>query len=632
MAKILGEPFESFVNIQVDIRQKSLGRKQKTTDDLKVFNANTPWIRLSSSVEIEEGRAKKLASSLGVSLGSVVGRNLAKKLVLFAGVADGANADGSQKGGITQGGFDGSYGFLTGTAQGYKPMPGITSISTSYKNNGSLKQAQIQLKCFSRTQFEAIETIYLRLGYTMTLEWGHSLYYNNGGKIQNMTSLQVPNILFTESVINPREEGKAAAAKAGTDSNRRDAAYYDAERKARANLAKRGKMPVRIREVIQQNREKTGGNYDAMLAKVSNFSWTLNSDLSYTVVLSLISVGDIIDSLKMNLGGNSQSTRTVAINIGTENENFINTRLSRTQSLLHEFFYDLTERVVAPSGKAQLNAAANNALAAVDAAEAVDDFVPIITQKIGKEAIDAILAKWITPFEDLKEFLLGKKTKPLFPANVGPADTFRQPGSGNLKRNDTEWAFADGGIDGDTQKEYDRLRALLPKTSPLYKEMYYTPSTLTRNLKAELMSLDLDVKPDFDPTTLKPIITEEDVLYVSKRTYADRKVSGTIIPTTWDRLRMEDFLAVKTMLETLRTDFSPGGKLVTITILPATTTTPAIDNTSEIKYFRDQAVSKYSRHSQNIIVRLISEGRSDLSSNFQHPEYEVDNAQDYILF
>ena len=631
MAKILGEPFESFVNIQVDIRQKSLGRKQKTTDDLKVFNANTPWIRLSSSVEIEEGRAKKLASSLGVSLGSVVGRNLAKKLVLFAGVADGANADGSQKGGITQGGFDGSYGFLTGTAQGYKPMPGITSISTSYKNNGSLKQAQIQLKCFSRTQFEAIETIYLRLGYTMTLEWGHSLYYNNGGKIQNMTSLQVPNILFTESVINPREEGKAAAAKAGTDSNRRDAAYYDAERKARANLAKRGKMPVRIREVIQQNREKTGGNYDAMLAKVSNFSWTLNSDLSYTVVLSLISVGDIIDSLKMNLGGNSQSTRTVAINIGTENENFINTRLSRTQSLLHEFFYDLTERVVAPSGKAQLNAAANNALAAVDAAEAVDDFVPIITQKIVK-AIDAILAKWITPFENLKEFLLGKKTKPLFPANVRPEATFMRPGYDHLRSNDTEWAFADGGIDGDTQKEYDRLRALLPKTSPLYKQMYYTPSTLTRNLKAELMSLDLDVKPDFDPTTLKPIITEEDVLYVSKRTYTDRKVSGTIIPTTWDRLRMEDFLAVKTMLETLRTDFSPGGKLVTITILPATTTTPAIDNTSEIKYFRDQAASKYSRHSQNIIVRLINLGRSDIDSNFQHPEYEVDNAQDYILF
>ena len=466
----------------------------------------------------------------------------------------------------------------------------------------------------------------------MTLEWGHSLYYNNGGKIQNMTSLQVPNILFTESVINPQEEGKAAAAKAGTDSNRRDAAYFDAERKARANLAKRGKMPVRIREVIQQNREKTGGNYDAMLAKVSNFSWTLNSDLSYTVVLSLVSVGDIIDSLKMNLGGNSQSTRTVAINIGTENENFINTRLSRTQSLLHEFFYDLTERVVAPSGKAQLDAAANNALAAVDAAEAVEDFVPIVTQKIGKEAIDAILAKWITPFENLKEFLLGKKTKPLFPADVRPEETFRQPRSQHLRRDDTEWAFADGGIDGDTQKEYDRLRALLPKTSPLYKSMYSTPSTLTRNLKAELMFLDLDVKPDFDPTTLKPIITEEDVLYVSKRTYADRKVSGTIIPTTWDRLRMEDFLAVKTMLETLRRDFSPGGKLVTITILPATTTTPAIDNTSEIKYFRDQAVSKYSRHSQNIIVRLISEGRSDLNSNFKHPEYEVDNAQDYILF
>ena len=56
-------------------------------------------------------------------------------------------------------------------------------------------------------------------------------------------------------------------------------------------------------EFIEENKKKTSGNYDAMVAKVSNFSWSLNDDLSYDITLDLVSVGDVIDSLKMNFGG-----------------------------------------------------------------------------------------------------------------------------------------------------------------------------------------------------------------------------------------------------------------------------------------------------------------------------------------
>ena len=51
-ARVLGEGFPSYVNKQIDVRQKSLGKLTKTNEDLAVFNASTPWVRLASSVDI----------------------------------------------------------------------------------------------------------------------------------------------------------------------------------------------------------------------------------------------------------------------------------------------------------------------------------------------------------------------------------------------------------------------------------------------------------------------------------------------------------------------------------------------------------------------------------------------------
>ena len=117
----------------------------------------------------------------------------------------------NRKGGVGYG-LSSSYGFLSNQKQGYRPMPGVTGISASYKNNGTLKQAQVSLKCFTREQFEAVEALYLRLGYTMILEWGHSVYFDNNNKRRNMSSLEIPNILFVDKIpptkiVGPEEFG-----------------------------------------------------------------------------------------------------------------------------------------------------------------------------------------------------------------------------------------------------------------------------------------------------------------------------------------------------------------------------------------------------------------------------------------
>jgi hypothetical protein len=52
---------------------------------------------------------------------------------------------------------------------------------------------------------------------------------------------------------------------------------------------------------IENKRDKYKGNYDALLGKVSNFNWSFNADGSYSIELTIISLGDVIESLKSNL-------------------------------------------------------------------------------------------------------------------------------------------------------------------------------------------------------------------------------------------------------------------------------------------------------------------------------------------
>ena len=89
MDKLLGQEFDEYIDKQIKVRQNSLGKPQKSTDDLQVFNSSTPWIRLTSAVTIGPEKAEQLATNLGISKTEVQGNQLAKNLVLFAGSSTG---------------------------------------------------------------------------------------------------------------------------------------------------------------------------------------------------------------------------------------------------------------------------------------------------------------------------------------------------------------------------------------------------------------------------------------------------------------------------------------------------------------------------------------------------------------
>ena len=52
---------------------------------------------------------------------------------------------------------------------------------------------------------------------------------------------------------------------------------------------------------IEEKRRKHKGNYDGIIGVISNFSWDFQPDGTYDIRLEITSLGDVIESLKVNL-------------------------------------------------------------------------------------------------------------------------------------------------------------------------------------------------------------------------------------------------------------------------------------------------------------------------------------------
>jgi hypothetical protein len=264
---IVGEQFPEFVIEQINQRQTIHGKKDRTIDDLVYLNAKTAWVKLASGVSL---KGNEKISSLGLK-GVDPGMDLAKQYILFGGVSK-----KSEDSTILQQ-FE---GFTTDPSKinpyninakqkstnldfGFVPPPGIESAEIKNLNRGSIKKATVKLKAYSRDQFEILDILYMRLGYTVLLEWGWSHYFTNEGKLETMgyTLTEAPNGFFSEEYSSHRQ----------------------------------------FLGVIQGYRSGKDGNYDGLLAKVSNFEWSFNPDGSYDITLTLVSLGDVIESLKTNV-------------------------------------------------------------------------------------------------------------------------------------------------------------------------------------------------------------------------------------------------------------------------------------------------------------------------------------------
>jgi hypothetical protein len=270
---IIGAGFSKFVSDQIKIRQDKNKIAIKDSNTIFYQNANTAFLRLSSGVDVGENNPAE-----------------AKKYQLYNTRFNGAQAKGIGLGGNT------AYGWESNSGYGFVPPPGLVSADIKSMNRGSLREANINLLCHSIDQFEIIDRLYLRLGYSMLLEWGWSYYFNNKGELK--TSYH--NVATDQYFFN-------------------NSSNY-----------------ISILNQIQNDRDKSCGNYDAMLGRIVNYSWNLEKDGSYNITLTMRSVGDVIESLKTNTNLNTDAA--------IENEGSV-LNVNSNKSTLNKILYSLSTKV-----------------------------------------------------------------------------------------------------------------------------------------------------------------------------------------------------------------------------------------------------------------------------------------------
>ena len=297
---IVGEGFEEEIRKQINVRQQLKGKRDRNPGGnpqwLLWQNGNTGWVRMVSSVDVNpeiryannkgtgsfENASPTYFNTGGGSIKNSTGTSLASGNILVGGTKYLTLTDpkSTTDFSYTETPFSGinrypnnnlsesdrtAYGY-GGLEFGFQPMPGITSFNIKSENRGSLQTATIGIKAFNKFQFDTISTLYMSLGYTMLIEWGNTMYYDNKGIFHEDNQFSLA--------------GEFIAAK-----------YKWTE----------------FLPQIKKYRLESNGNYDAALCKVVNFNWKLNKDMSYDITITLRTVGDVIEALKIN----TLSTNTV---------------------------------------------------------------------------------------------------------------------------------------------------------------------------------------------------------------------------------------------------------------------------------------------------------------------------------
>ena len=258
ISNILGTKLPQWLINQLGTRAVQGSQDRRDNDNILFLANKSAWVRLVSSINIYGSDIRHFSNIVGTSIQKP--EDLAKQFVLFGGTSKYLRENSyQQRAGI---GKDGAYGILGENEVrdfGFRPMPGLTSVSIETQGKlGSLRAATINFRCWDKAQLDIIDALYFKLGFTMFLEWGNTFFYRtNGIRVESSE-------LYS---IDPFKE----------------------------NLTKE-----EIAVQISKNVRNSEGNYDALLGMVTNFNFTYNQDGGYDCTIKLMGLGILGDSIKIN--------------------------------------------------------------------------------------------------------------------------------------------------------------------------------------------------------------------------------------------------------------------------------------------------------------------------------------------
>ncbi len=272
LSNVIGAPFRDFVTEQLQTRlNRSVGNSasnyNRSPEEVLYLANKTAWVSVKSSVNVEDSYVERLKYYYTETYENqqLNKDNLAKDWILQAGTSklnvqpSTSQITGGEAVTLRSGlGLDGAYGLGGITKQGYRPMPGLDSVTIETAGRlGSLRFATINFKVWNMVQLDVIDALYFRLGYSMLVEWGHTMYFDNRSTLTQADG--GVDGFFNEKVT--KEE---------------------------------------IQYETNQKVISTNGNYDAMLGVVTNFNYSYNQDGGWDCMIRLVGLGSIMDTQKIN--------------------------------------------------------------------------------------------------------------------------------------------------------------------------------------------------------------------------------------------------------------------------------------------------------------------------------------------
>ena len=255
---------------QIEFRQKVNSKSTKSIEELSLLNTRSGWVKITSGVNHIVGEDnKELANRIygedsedskkALIEHRSAGAKEASETVLAGGILreDLKDDDASSKYRQGLNFLDDKSSSYSNSIRGFKAMPGITdfSIKSLSVTNGANKQVEFKLKINTIEDLDIIDTLYFRPGFDILIEYGANVYIDADGEIGNQIYSLSKKFLKGE------------------------------------NLSE-------IEDLSKEYKEKTGGNYEALVGKVINFSWDYNLDGSYDCSVKIITRGDLIESME----------------------------------------------------------------------------------------------------------------------------------------------------------------------------------------------------------------------------------------------------------------------------------------------------------------------------------------------
>ena len=239
-------PINSLVTDQLEQRSNIVGSPERTVDQLRFLNSRTGFVKISSSVNVFDGddNTKDFI--------------LASQNVLAGGRFD--NETKKYDGGFLPASGKSSY-VISEPGKGYRPIPGIIGLNSQFHGTyGTYRRTTIEFQVNSLDQLEIVDKLYFRPGMSILVEWGHTVYVNNQGKV----------------IKNPQTISNFFGPTKGTF-----------------------KTIEEVNKAIDDKRIESDFNYDGTYGQISNFNWQYNQDGTYTCSVDLQGHGSLIESIKM---------------------------------------------------------------------------------------------------------------------------------------------------------------------------------------------------------------------------------------------------------------------------------------------------------------------------------------------